>query len=581
MQYPLRHERRDQQMGRIWRITYKDRPLDKPPKIAGATVEELLENLKAYEDRTRYRTRRVLWKLPDDVLQPALRKWIADLDGSHPDFAHHLTEALWLHQQRGWISEELFGRVSTSPDPRARAAAARLLRYWFDELPHSRGHLLRLAADESPKVRLESVVSCTWIDPSVALEVIEIVGGLPQDPALKTAFGYAQRALKPMLKDHPMTISVADLAKRPLTAEVVRALVRRPGLDPALRRKALAYLAGKHDSSPSAELASIIAEIERRREASLDDWLDILDATPVSSPEEFAPLLKSSNPDVRRAGHAAMLRSGSAAVVIEPDGLRAIGRLADASLRKRFLQPATAVLDDPSSSKELAQAALFALGRVPDSDDRIFTLLSERLESPALAAEAAEALLHRGPATWLADRTAAVLIKNLPSLEKTEIEMRAAPGFRKTSELLMSIARTLGSEDELRRIEVLQLQPARIATVPDHLKFDLETFEVKAGAPIELHFDNPDAIAHNIVISSPGSMEKVGTAVDALLADPKAMERDWIPDMPEVLFHTPMAQAETEVTLRFRAPSEPGRYPFICTVPGHWRVMKGHMVVVP
>lgn len=74
-------------------------------------------------------------------------------------------------------------------------------------------------------------------------------------------------------------------------------------------------------------------------------------------------------------------------------------------------------------------------------------------------------------------------------------------------------------------------------------------------------------------------MEKVGLGVDALLTDPKGMGRDWIPDLPEVLHHTPMANAEESVFVRFMAPKKPGRYPFLCTVPGHWRVMQGHMIV--
>lgn len=32
--------------------------------------------------------------------------------------------------------------------------------------------------------------------------------------------------------------------------------------------------------------------------------------------------------------------------------------------------------------------------------------------------------------------------------------------------------------------------------------------------------------------------------------------------------------------MRFEAPSEPGIYPFVCTFPGHWVIMKGDLVVV-
>jgi azurin len=31
--------------------------------------------------------------------------------------------------------------------------------------------------------------------------------------------------------------------------------------------------------------------------------------------------------------------------------------------------------------------------------------------------------------------------------------------------------------------------------------------------------------------------------------------------------------------LRFTAPKKPGDYPYICTFPGHWIIMKGVMVV--
>ncbi|MEM1083741.1 MAG: PVC-type heme-binding CxxCH protein [Verrucomicrobiota bacterium] len=580
MQYSLRHERRDKQMGRIWRITYKDRPLDKPAKIAGASVDELLDNLKAYEDRTRYRSRRVLWELPDEELRPALDRWIAGLDESSEDFAHHLTEALWLHQQRGWISEELFQRVSTSPEPRARAAAARLLRYWFEDLPRSRDHLLRLAADDHLKVRLESVVSCTWIDPSVALEVIEIVGGLPQDKALKKSFEYAQRALKPMLKDHPMTIPASELAKRPLSDDVVKALIRRPGLEDSLRSKALSHRSNKDGTSTSVTLVGILLGLDQRGEASLDDWLVILDRSDVPSPDELKPLLDSSTPTLRQAAFAAMLRSGSG-VVRDPDGLRAISRLDDAKLRQAFLQPAMTVLNDAKAAPELQQAALFALGRVPGSNEDIFKLLGSRLDSPSLAATAAASLLHRGGEAWPREAASRIVAAQLPKLEQTPIKDRGDARFRHIADLVIAIGKANGLTSEVATVDALKLQPAVVVAVPDKLKFDRETFEVKAGAPIELTLENPDAIAHNLVISAPGSMEKVGTAVDALLVDPKAMERDWIPDLPEVLLHTPMAQAEESVVVRFRAPSESGRYPFICTVPGHWRVMQGYMVVKP
>jgi uncharacterized protein len=33
--------------------------------------------------------------------------------------------------------------------------------------------------------------------------------------------------------------------------------------------------------------------------------------------------------------------------------------------------------------------------------------------------------------------------------------------------------------------------------------------------------------------------------------------------------------------LLFRAPTTPGRYPYVCTFPGHWRIMQGVLIVTP
>ena len=56
MQHNARDPLRDHVHGRIYRITYPSRPLVVPAKVAGATVEELLNNLTLPEYRTRYRT---------------------------------------------------------------------------------------------------------------------------------------------------------------------------------------------------------------------------------------------------------------------------------------------------------------------------------------------------------------------------------------------------------------------------------------------------------------------------------------------------------------------------------------------
>ncbi|MGH7199285.1 MAG: PVC-type heme-binding CxxCH protein, partial [Planctomycetaceae bacterium] len=132
MQHSLRDPNRDKNHGRIWRVHYTGRPLVEPAKIDGRPVPELLDLLKQYEDRTRYRVRRELRDRDTDEVIAALDQWTAGLDSNDEHYQHHLLEALWVKQHHDVVDEPLLKRLLTSPDYRARAAATRVLCYWRD-----------------------------------------------------------------------------------------------------------------------------------------------------------------------------------------------------------------------------------------------------------------------------------------------------------------------------------------------------------------------------------------------------------------------------------------------------------------
>jgi azurin len=85
---------------------------------------------------------------------------------------------------------------------------------------------------------------------------------------------------------------------------------------------------------------------------------------------------------------------------------------------------------------------------------------------------------------------------------------------------------------------------------------------------------------HNIVITMPGAMDIVGKAADKLATASNGAELQYVPNIPQVLFHTRLVNPRETVTLRFTAPSETGDYPYVCTFPGHWSIMNGIMKVV-
>lgn len=115
---------------------------------------------------------------------------------------------------------------------------------------------------------------------------------------------------------------------------------------------------------------------------------------------------------------------------------------------------------------------------------------------------------------------------------------------------------------------------------PDTLLYDRKEFTVVAGRPVELVFTNVDIMPHNLVITTPGSLAKVGTAAEAMASQADAWERGFVPELDEVLHATGLQQPGESFTLRFVAPTSPGDYPYVCTFPGHWIRMNGKMHVV-
>lgn len=66
-----------------------------------------------------------------------------------------------------------------------------------------------------------------------------------------------------------------------------------------------------------------------------------------------------------------------------------------------------------------------------------------------------------------------------------------------------------------------------------------------------------------------------------MLTDPQALAKAYVPASADVLFNTPLVNPGNAFELGFTAPAAPGRYPFVCTFPGHWRIMQGVLVVTP
>lgn len=125
------------------------------------------------------------------------------------------------------------------------------------------------------------------------------------------------------------------------------------------------------------------------------------------------------------------------------------------------------------------------------------------------------------------------------------------------------------------------LEGARSITLDTgkNLTFAQRTLKVQPGEPIEFTLSNPDVVPHNWALLQPGTLRRVGEMANRLVADPEAAARHYIPHTSDVLYYTDVVSPGDTFTIYFRAPEEPGRYPYLCTFPGHWMVMNGELIV--
>jgi len=408
---------RDFSKGRIWRITHKDMDLLKPVDMTQLDINGLLDQLKVYEDRERYRARTQLREFEWEQVSPALKTWVDELDPKDPNSEHLRMEALWVHQQFNHPNLPLLEELLDSPEAPIRAAATRVLYYWKDEVDNVQQKFISLSKDTSPRVRLEAVIALSHFENEATVNTLLEVAALPTDDYLNYALKESFKHLKPVWME--MFMKNKDfLANEPQKAS---ALLR-----------------------------------------------------PLASKAE--------------------------------------------------LQVPGFIMDDPN----YAQYGVASLSE-KDFGDLAGVAAVENFKQKHLD------LLYPGEEPRVIQKTA--------DKEKGEVVVN-------------------------------------LATLPGKMLFDKELFEVPAGKTVSLLFDNRDQMPHNVLILEPGASEKVGIAADNMASLEDGYERSFVPEMEEVLFFTPLVNSNQVFQLDFTAPDKPGNYPFICSFPGHWRMMKGIMKVI-
>ena len=120
-----------------------------------------------------------------------------------------------------------------------------------------------------------------------------------------------------------------------------------------------------------------------------------------------------------------------------------------------------------------------------------------------------------------------------------------------------------------------------IGTIPGAMQYDTKEIKAKPGEILELTLKNTDTMQHNLLMVMPGKMSEVGVAADKMGDTPEGKACQFVPDMPSVLSVMGLIDPGKSGSLFYVVPQKTGTYQYVCTVPGHWRMMNGKLKVAP
>lgn len=282
----FRDPRRDHTRGRIWRVTAKDRPPLPALKLVSASTTDLLEALKAPEAWTRTQAKRVLYER-GPVVVAALDSWVQNLDPHEPNHEHNTLQALWTYQTLGIPKADLLKKMLKAKDHRVRAAATRVLNFWYAQVENAFGLTKGLLADPHPQVRLEAVRTIAKTRSPESLQAALGVLDLPMDNYLDYALWLTVRELEPNWFPS-FRAGTLDLSKQPrklifalkaiASAEVARPLMQMLEAGKLPRDQETEVLTLVASVGNPAELEAVVSQIIRKPGPKAVDLTRILDA---------------------------------------------------------------------------------------------------------------------------------------------------------------------------------------------------------------------------------------------------------------------------------------------------------------
>lgn len=304
----FRDPRRDRVHGRIWRLTFKDRPLVEKPDIPGASIDDLLGMLSAPEDWTRHFAKRELRHRGAEKVLPKLDAWSAKLKDDALK-----QEALWTYQSLNHLNSKLLDSLLQSENPRYRAAALRVMYHRHQEIEDPFKVLEEAIGDENAQVRLWAISCLAQLKGQRSVELALQALDQPMDDKLDFALwslvreketdwlpAFTDGSLKFDGKINHLLFAARALSK-PIGTEAIFTALEKGKLDAAQADDATRYLSQVGSPKDLARLFIIGTKPDGRLVVTLDALIEakrIRKLQPSGDLSPIAEFVKSDDPNV-------------------------------------------------------------------------------------------------------------------------------------------------------------------------------------------------------------------------------------------------------------------------------------------
>ncbi len=385
---------------------------------------------------------------------------------------------------------------------------------------------------------------------------------------------------------------------------VYSAILMRENVSPNILKEALTALTTFHQSNEVEEILNTMQTLakqsSKQKSTASSSLANLLLTQPVEALRANADRLKTvvQNTDPNSIDSQTKASAYAALVLCLPvdvvwnlpqekgksqiDLLEGLKQISDLKILQSY-RPGVYQLLNESKNESVVIAAMSVAPKFPENAQEFFLTLASKYQESRYEVAAVDAMLRLHESPWPLDVVTDLAQRVVSNAEKTPPSKRTTPQFLNSMQLADKLLTRMPLETARQfrsRLREIAVRVVQIRTVEEEMRYDTPYFAVQAGRDVQVVLINEDLMPHNLVITTPGNLKLVAEEGAALGPVPGFQKKLYVPQSPEVLHATHMIDAHQQGVLTFKAPTQTGEYPYVCTFPRHWMRMYGVMVVV-